>query len=29
VVLGSALIALSIRRGAIRERYGSWQRLIV
>ena len=28
-VLGSALIVLSIRRGAIRERYGSWQRLIV
>lgn len=29
VVLGVALVVLSIRRGAIRERYGSWQRLIV
>jgi nucleoside-diphosphate-sugar epimerase len=29
VVLGVALVALSIRRGAIRERYGTWNRLIV
>ena len=29
IVLGAALIALSWRRGPIRERYGSWNRLIV
>ena len=29
VVAGLALVALSLRRGAIRERYGSWQRRIV
>jgi hypothetical protein len=29
VALGIALVVLSIRRGTIRERYGSWQRLIV
>ena len=29
VVLGVALIALSLRRGLIRERYGNWSRLIV
>ena len=29
VILGAALIALSIRRGPIRERYGEWNRLIV
>jgi len=28
VVLGLALIVLSIRRGKIRERYGNWSRLI-
>ena len=27
--LGAALVALSIRRGAIQERYGNWNRLIV
>ena len=29
IVAGVALIALSIRRGSIRERYGSWQRRIL
>ena len=29
VVLGVALIALSLRRGLIRERYGNWDRLII
>ena len=29
IVAGLLLIALSLRRGAIRERYGSWNRLIV
>ena len=29
LVLGVALVVLSIRRGPIRERYGNWQRLIV
>jgi hypothetical protein len=29
LVAGAALIALSLRRGAIRERYGAWQRRIV
>ena len=29
VVLGLSLIALSLRRGLIRERYGNWSRLIV
>ena len=29
VVLGLALVMLSLRRGPIRGRYGSWQRLIV
>jgi len=29
LVLGVALVVLSIRRGPIRERYGSWQRLVV
>lgn len=29
VALGAALVALSIRRGPIRERYGRWNRLIV
>ena len=29
VVLGVALIALSLRRGLIRERYGNWGRLFV
>ena len=29
VVLGVALIALSMRRGLIRERYGNWDRLII
>ena len=28
VVCGLALIALSLRRGGIRERYGSWQKMI-
>ena len=28
VVTGALLIALSIRRGAVRERYGSWQRWV-
>lgn len=28
VVLGLALVVLSLRRGRIRERYGSWQKLI-
>jgi hypothetical protein len=29
VVLGAALVVLSIRRGPIRERYGNWNRLII
>ena len=29
LILGVALVTLSIRRGPIRERYGSWQRMIV
>jgi hypothetical protein len=29
VVLGAALVVLSIRRGPIRERYGNWDRLII
>jgi hypothetical protein len=29
VACGAALIALSIRRGPIRERYGSWSRVVV
>ena len=29
LVAGAALIALSFRRGAIKERYGGWNRLIV
>ena len=29
VISGAALIALSFRRGAIRERYGNWSRLLV
>ena len=29
MLLGAALIALSLRRGPIRERYGDWSRLIV
>jgi hypothetical protein len=29
LVCGVALVALSIRRGPIRERYGAWTRLIV
>ena len=29
VVLGIGLIALSLRRGLIRERYGNWDRLII
>ncbi|MCE3246352.1 MAG: polymerase subunit epsilon [Geminicoccaceae bacterium] len=29
LVCGAALVALSIRRGPIRERYGAWTRLIV
>ena len=29
LTLGVALVALSIRRGPIRERYGNWQRVIV
>ena len=29
VACGAALVALSIRRGPIRERYGTWTRLIV
>ncbi|MBM1173501.1 vitamin K epoxide reductase family protein [Microvirga arabica] len=29
VACGAALVALSIRRGPIRERYGSWSRLVV
>ena len=29
VVLGVALIALSLRRGLIRERYGNWERWII
>ena len=29
LVCGGALVALSIRRGPIRERYGHWTRLIV
>ena len=29
IALGAALIALSLRRGPIRERYGDWSRLIV
>lgn len=28
-LLGVALVALSIRRGPIRERYGAWDRMIV
>ena len=29
LVLGAALVVLSIRRGPIRERYGNWNRLII
>ncbi len=29
LALGAALIGLSLRRGAIKERYGRWNRLIV
>jgi hypothetical protein len=29
VISGAALIALSFRRGAIRERYGNWSRVLV
>ena len=29
IVLGAALVVLSIRRGPIRERYGNWNRLII
>jgi hypothetical protein len=29
VACGAALVALSIRRGAIREQYGSWSRVVV
>ena len=29
IVLGVALVVLSIRRGAIRERYGNWDRVII
>ena len=29
VVLGLGLVALSMRRGLIRERYGNWERLII
>jgi hypothetical protein len=29
IVLGTALIALSVRRGPIRNRYGNWSRLLV
>ena len=29
VVLGAGLIALSVRRGPIRERYGNWDRVII
>jgi nucleoside-diphosphate-sugar epimerase len=29
IVLGAALIALSVRRGPIRNRYGNWSRLLV
>ena len=29
MVLGAALVVLSIRRGPIRERYGNWNRLII
>jgi hypothetical protein len=29
IFLGAALVVLSIRRGAIQERYGNWNRLIV
>ena len=29
VACGAALVALSIRRGPIREKYGSWSRLVV
>jgi hypothetical protein len=29
MVLGAALIVLSIRRGRIRERYGNWNRLVI
>lgn len=29
VILGAALVVLSIRRGPIRERYGNWNRLII
>lgn len=29
IVIGVALIALSLRRGSVRERYGSWDRAIV
>ena len=29
VVLGIGLIALSLRRGLIRERYGNWDRVII
>ena len=29
IVLGVALVVLSIRRGPIRERYGNWDRVII
>ncbi len=29
LILGAALVALSVRRGPIRERYGNWNRWIV
>lgn len=29
LVCGAALVALSVRRGPIRERYGTWDRMIV
>ena len=29
IASGFALIALSLRRGVIRERYGEWQKMIV
>ena len=29
IACGLALISLSLRRGAIRERYGEWQKVIV
>jgi hypothetical protein len=29
VIVGTAIVALSFRRGPVRERYANWDRLIV